>query len=80
MEVWKAMKVDILVEVSRNEQAQTLHMNVQAKFWRYDIQQKDVQGSYLQHFIFFVTYEWAQSATALHYARLERLARDRFVS
>jgi hypothetical protein len=32
--------------------------------------------SYLQHFIFFITYEWTQHAEVLHYTRLRKLARD----
>jgi hypothetical protein len=31
---------------------------------------------YSQHFIFFVTYEWAQQARVFHYIKLERLAKD----
>ncbi len=38
------------------------------------------QGLYSQHFIFFVTYEFAQEARALHYTRLERIARDKHSS
>ncbi len=33
--------------------------------------------TYLQHFIFFVAYEWAQQARVLDYTRLERLACDK---
>ncbi len=32
---------------------------------------------YAQHFIFFITYEWAQLANVLHYTILERLAIDK---
>ncbi len=32
--------------------------------------------SYSQHFIFFITYEWAQHVEVLHYTRLRKLARD----
>jgi hypothetical protein len=35
------------------------------------------QGPYSQHFIFFVTYEFAQWAWVLHCTRLERLAMDK---
>ncbi len=38
------------------------------------------QGAYSQHFIFFVTYHWAQKARVLHYTRLERLARGKHSS
>ncbi len=34
------------------------------------------QGQYSQHFIFIVTYVWAQNARLLEFNRLERLARD----
>ncbi len=37
-------------------------------------------GSYSQHFIFFVTCEWVQQARVLQYTRLERLARDKHSS
>jgi hypothetical protein len=33
--------------------------------------------TYLQHFIFFVAYEWAQQARVLVHTRLERLACDK---
>jgi hypothetical protein len=41
-------------------------------------QKHRMRGSvtYSQHFIFFVTYVWAQKARALGYTRLERLASD----
>ncbi len=32
---------------------------------------------YFQHFIFFTTHEWAQKARVLHYAKAERLSRDK---
>ncbi len=32
-------------------------------------------GPYSQHFMLFVTYEWAQKARELHYTRLEELAK-----
>jgi hypothetical protein len=32
---------------------------------------------YSQHFIFFLTYAWAQKVRKLHYTRQERLARDK---
>jgi hypothetical protein len=35
------------------------------------------QGPYSQHFIFFVTYEWAPKARLLHYTGVERLFRDK---
>jgi hypothetical protein len=35
---------------------------------------------YSQHFIFFVTYEWAQNARVLHLTRLETLIRDKHSS
>ncbi len=35
---------------------------------------------YSQHFIFFVTYEWAQLAMSLHSNRMERLANDKHSS
>jgi hypothetical protein len=34
------------------------------------------QGQYSQHFIFFVTYEWAHHARLLHFNKLEKLVRD----
>jgi hypothetical protein len=34
------------------------------------------QGAYSQHFIFFVTYEWAQQHRAFHHSRPETLATD----
>jgi hypothetical protein len=34
-------------------------------------------GPYSQHFIFFVTYEWAEQARVLYCAKLEGLARDK---
>jgi hypothetical protein len=34
-------------------------------------------GPYSQYFIFFITYEWAQQARALHYTRLKRLPSDK---
>jgi hypothetical protein len=37
----------------------------------------NVKGLYSEQFIFFLTYEWAQSARVLHYIRLERLARGK---
>ncbi len=37
-------------------------------------------GQYSRHFIFFVTYGWAQQARALYYSRLERLAKDKHSS
>ncbi len=33
------------------------------------------QGQYSQHFIFFVSYKWAQQAKVLHFIRLEGLSR-----
>jgi hypothetical protein len=35
---------------------------------------------YSQHFIFIVTYEWAQWVRVLHYTRLKRLAKDKLSS
>jgi hypothetical protein len=35
------------------------------------------QEPYSQHFIFFLTYEWAQEAGVLRNFRLERLAGDK---
>jgi len=35
-----------------------------------------ILGLYSQHFIFFVTHEWAQKATVSHNTRLDWLARD----
>jgi hypothetical protein len=35
------------------------------------------QGVFSQHFIFLVTYHWAQNARVLQYNKLERLARDK---
>jgi hypothetical protein len=37
-------------------------------------------GPYSQHFIFFITYEWAQQARMLDYTWLEKLARDKHYS
>ncbi len=39
-----------------------------------------VQGSYSQHFIFFVTYEWDQYSRLFQYTNLERLANDKSTS
>jgi hypothetical protein len=36
------------------------------------------QGLYSHHFIFFITYKWAQYTTVVQYNRLERLARDKY--
>jgi hypothetical protein len=33
-----------------------------------------------QHFIFFVSYEWAQEESVLYYTKLERVARDKHSS
>jgi hypothetical protein len=33
-------------------------------------------GLYSQHFIFFITYEWAQYVRVSHYTRLEKLVRE----
>jgi hypothetical protein len=38
------------------------------------------QGTYSQHFIFFIAYKWVQQATVLLYSRLESLARDKRAS
>ncbi len=38
------------------------------------------QGTYWQHFIFFITRRWAQEATVLRYIRLEQLAKDKHSS
>jgi hypothetical protein len=35
------------------------------------------KGPYSQHFIFFITYEWAQKTRVLHYIRLYMLTRDK---
>ncbi len=35
------------------------------------------QGQYLEHLIFFVTYEWAQEGSVLHYTGPERLDKDK---
>ncbi len=35
---------------------------------------------YLQHFIFFVTFEWAQKVRVLHCTRLERFSKDKHSS
>ncbi len=37
-------------------------------------------GLYLRHFIFFVTYEWAQYVSVQNYARLEGLGMDKHSS
>ncbi len=37
-------------------------------------------GLYSQHFIFLVTYKWAQYARVLHYIKLERVAMDKHSS
>jgi hypothetical protein len=37
-------------------------------------------GPYSQHFIFFVTYEWAEQARVLYCTKLEGLARDKHSS
>jgi len=37
-------------------------------------------GLYSQHFIFFVTFYWAQKARVVYYTRLERLVRDKHSS
>jgi hypothetical protein len=34
-------------------------------------------GSCSQHFIFFITYEWAKQARALHYTKRERLVKGK---
>ncbi len=39
-----------------------------------------IQGTYSQHFIFFVTYKWVQFDKVLDYNRMKRLARDKHSS
>jgi hypothetical protein len=38
------------------------------------------KGTYLQHFIFFIFYKWAQLARALYYTSPERLDSDKHLS
>jgi hypothetical protein len=47
------------------------HSNLQRKW---SVVNVDL-GEYLQNFIFFVSYKWAQSARVLYYSRFEKLAR-----
>ncbi len=36
------------------------------------------QGPYSSHFIFYVTYKWAQKSRVSHYTKLERFAIDKY--
>ncbi len=45
--------------------------------WSKPIGRLKIQAQHSQHFIFFLTYEWAQYARVSYYSRLERLVWDK---